>query len=103
MMLSPAAVEALKWHGTEEQRQTWMPKLVTGEWNGTMNLTEPQAGSDVGALKTRAVPQGDGSYRSEEHTSELQSLMRTSYAVFCLKNKKYRITHTRHTPNIYHT
>ena len=63
MMLSPAAVEALKWHGTEEQRQTWMPKLVTGEWNGTMNLTEPQAGSDVGALKTRAVPQGDGSYR----------------------------------------
>jgi 3-(methylthio)propanoyl-CoA dehydrogenase len=63
MMLSPAAVEALKWHGTEEQRQTWMPKLVTGEWNGTMNLTEPQAGSDVGALKTRAVRQNDGSYR----------------------------------------
>nr|WP_170303927.1 acyl-CoA dehydrogenase [Sphingosinicella humi] len=63
MMLSPAAVEALKHHGTEEQRRTWMPKLVTGEWNGTMNLTEPQAGSDVGALKTRAVPQGDGTYR----------------------------------------
>jgi alkylation response protein AidB-like acyl-CoA dehydrogenase len=62
MMLTPAAVEALKWHGTGEQRQRWMPKLVTGEWNGTMNLTEPQAGSDVGALKTRAVPRGDGSY-----------------------------------------
>ncbi|MFC7499784.1 acyl-CoA dehydrogenase [Enterovirga sp. GCM10030262] len=63
MMLSPAAVEALKWHGTDEQRRTWMPKLVSGEWNGTMNLTEPQAGSDVGALKTRAVRQDDGSYR----------------------------------------
>ena len=62
MMLSPAAVEALKWHGTEEQRCTWMPKLVTGEWNGTMTLTEPQAGSDVGALKTRATPRGDGTY-----------------------------------------
>ena len=44
-------------------RQAWLPKLVTGEWTGTMNLTEPQAGSDVGALKTRAEPAGDGSYR----------------------------------------
>jgi alkylation response protein AidB-like acyl-CoA dehydrogenase len=62
MMLTPAAVEALKHHGTEEQQRLWLPKLVTGEWSGTMNLTEPQAGSDVGALKTRAVPLGDGSY-----------------------------------------
>jgi alkylation response protein AidB-like acyl-CoA dehydrogenase len=63
MMLTPAAVEALKHHGTAEQQATWLPKLVTGEWTGTMNLTEPQAGSDVGALKTRAEPGGDGSWR----------------------------------------
>ncbi|MBV9930609.1 MAG: acyl-CoA dehydrogenase family protein [Alphaproteobacteria bacterium] len=63
MMLTPAAVEALKHHGTPDQQATWLPKLVTGEWTGTMNLTEPQAGSDVGALKTRAEPAGDGSWR----------------------------------------
>jgi 3-(methylthio)propanoyl-CoA dehydrogenase len=63
MMLTPAAVEALKHHGTPEQQSTWLPKLVTGEWTGTMNLTESQAGSDVGALKTRAEPAGDGSWR----------------------------------------
>jgi hypothetical protein len=60
MMLTPGAVEALKHHGSDDLKRTWLPKLVTGEWNGTMNLTEPQAGSDVGALKTRAVPNGDG-------------------------------------------
>jgi len=63
MMLTPAAVEALKHHGTPEQQATWLPKLVTGEWSGTMNLTEPQAGSDVGALKTKAEPARDGSWR----------------------------------------
>ncbi|HKR25257.1 MAG TPA: acyl-CoA dehydrogenase [Allosphingosinicella sp.] len=63
MMLTPAAVEALKHHGTAALQEAWLPKLITGEWTGTMNLTEPQAGSDVGALKTRADPQGDGSYR----------------------------------------
>ncbi|MFL6856430.1 MAG: acyl-CoA dehydrogenase family protein, partial [Allosphingosinicella sp.] len=63
MMLTPAAVEALRHHGTPEQQAAWLPKLVTGEWSGTMNLTEPQAGSDVGALKTRAEPAGDGSWR----------------------------------------
>ncbi|WP_136161386.1 acyl-CoA dehydrogenase [Sphingomonas flavalba] len=62
-MLTPAAIEALVQHGTDEQRAAWLPKLVTGEWNGTMNLTEPQAGSDVGALKTRATPAEDGSWR----------------------------------------
>ena len=62
MMLTPGTVEALKHHGSEELRRLWLPKLVTGEWSGTMNLTEPQAGSDVGALKTRAVPRGDGTY-----------------------------------------
>jgi 3-(methylthio)propanoyl-CoA dehydrogenase len=62
-MLTPGAVEALKHHGSAELQRTWLPRLVTGEWNGTMNLTEPQAGSDVGALKTRAVRQADGTYR----------------------------------------
>src|SRR5207253_2220889 len=61
--LKPGAVEALKPHGAPDLQKAWLPKLVTGEWTGTMNLTEPQAGSDVGALKTRAVPAGDGSYR----------------------------------------
>ena len=62
-MLSAGAVEALRHHGSPELQGEWLPKLVTGEWTGTMNLTEPQAGSDVGALKTRAEPAGDGSWR----------------------------------------
>ena len=62
MMLTPGTVEALKHHGSAELQRTWLPKLVTGEWSGTMNLTEPQAGSDVGALRTSAVPRGDGTY-----------------------------------------
>lgn len=63
MMLTPAAVEALKHHGSPELQAQWLPKLVAGEWSGTMNLTEPQAGSDVGALRSRAEPAGDGSWR----------------------------------------
>jgi len=63
MMLTPGAVEALRHHGSEELKARWLPKLVTGEWTGTMNLTEPQAGSDVGALKTRAELGADGTYR----------------------------------------
>jgi len=63
MMLTPGAVEALKHHGSRALQDAWLPKLITGEWTGTMNLTEPQAGSDVGALKSRAEPAGDGSYR----------------------------------------
>lgn len=61
-MLSFGAIEALLAHGTDEQQAMYLPKLVSAEWTGTMNLTEPQAGSDVGALKTKAVPNGDGSY-----------------------------------------
>jgi alkylation response protein AidB-like acyl-CoA dehydrogenase len=63
MMLTQGAIEALTVHGSEEQKQVYLTKLISGEWTGTMNLTEPQAGSDVGALRTRAEPQGDGSYR----------------------------------------
>jgi alkylation response protein AidB-like acyl-CoA dehydrogenase len=61
-LLSFGAIEALLAHGTPEQQRTYLPKLISGEWTGAMNLTEPQAGSDVGALTTRAVPNGDGSY-----------------------------------------
>src|SRR6185503_17309069 len=63
MMLTPGAVEALRHHGSDVLKARWLPKLITGEWTGTMNLTEPQAGSDVGALKTRAESGADGSYR----------------------------------------
>lgn len=62
-MLTPGAIEALVAHGSPEQQATWLPKLISGEWNGTMNLTEPQAGSDVGALRSSATPAGDGSWR----------------------------------------
>src|SRR6202011_5054138 len=58
-LLNVGAVEALHTHGTEDQKHRYLPKLVSGEWTGTMNLTEPQAGSDVGALRTRAVREGE--------------------------------------------
>ena len=61
-MLSAGAVEALVHHGSDDLKARYLPKLVSGEWTGTMNLTEPQAGSDVGALKSRAAPDGDGSW-----------------------------------------
>ncbi len=62
-LLTQGAIDMLLRNGSEAQRQTYLPKLVTGEWSGTMNLTEPQAGSDVGALTTRAVPAGDGTWQ----------------------------------------
>ena len=58
-LLTQGAVELLQTHGTDEQKALYLPKLVSGEWSGTMNLTEPQAGSDVGALKTRAERDGE--------------------------------------------
>ncbi len=57
--LTVGAIEALAHHGTPEQQAAYLPKLATGEWTGTMNLTEPQAGSDVGALRTQATPLAD--------------------------------------------
>ena len=62
-MLSFAGIEALDRHGSDELKRDYLPKIVSGEWPATMNLTEPQAGSDVGALKSRAEPKGDGSWR----------------------------------------
>jgi acyl-CoA dehydrogenase len=61
--LTIGATAALLVHGNAEQRATYVPKMVAGEWTGTMNLTEPQCGTDLGLLRTKAVKQGDGSYK----------------------------------------
>jgi alkylation response protein AidB-like acyl-CoA dehydrogenase len=82
-MLTQGAIEALQQQGTHEQQQLFLPRMVAGEWTGTMNLTEPQAGSDLGQIKTRAVPDG-------KH-----------YRIF---GQKIFITYGEHdyTPNIIH-
>ena len=61
-LLTQGQIEALEAHAGDAMKALYLPKLISGEWTGTMNLTEPQAGSDVGALTTRAVANGDGSY-----------------------------------------
>jgi len=58
-MLTQGAIEAIAHHGSPAQRQFYLPRMAAGEWTGTMNLTEPQAGSDLSAVRTRAVPEGD--------------------------------------------
>jgi alkylation response protein AidB-like acyl-CoA dehydrogenase len=62
-LLTLSAIEALDAHGSDELKRIYLEKLISGEWTGTMQLTEPQAGSDVGALRSRAEPAPDGSYR----------------------------------------
>ena len=62
-VLTMAGIDALVTHGSDELKRAYLPKLVSGEWMGTMQLTEPQAGSDVGALRTKAERVADGSYR----------------------------------------
>jgi 3-(methylthio)propanoyl-CoA dehydrogenase len=62
-ILSVGSIESIYHHGSDAQKAMYLPKLSTGEWSGTMNLTEPQAGSDVGALKSTATPRGDGTYQ----------------------------------------
>ena len=62
-LLTDGAIEALLTAGSDAQKATYLPKLISGEWTGTMNLTEPQAGSDLAAVRTRAEPQGDGTYK----------------------------------------
>lgn len=62
-ILNQGAVEAIESHGSEDQKARYLPKLISGEWAGTMNLTEPQAGSDLSVIRTRAEPQGDGTYK----------------------------------------
>ena len=61
-LMSQGQIEALEHHASDAIKELYMPKLISGEWTGTMNLTEPQAGSDVGALSTKAKPNGDGTY-----------------------------------------
>lgn len=87
-ILTPGAIHALMAYGTEQQKATWLPKLVSGEWNGTMNLTEPGAGSDVGALRAMAEPVSAG-----EHAGMWQ-----------IKGQKIFITFGEHdlTDNIVH-
>ena len=58
-LLTLGAVLAIENHASEELKATYLPKMISGEWTGTMNLTEPQAGSDLAAIRTRAVPEGD--------------------------------------------
>ncbi len=61
-LMTQGQIEALEHHASDAIKETYLPKLISGEWCGTMNLTEPQAGSDVGALRSKAEPNGDGSY-----------------------------------------
>ena len=61
-LMTQGQIEALEHHASDAIKDLYVPKLISGEWNGTMNLTEPQAGSDVGALRTKAEPKGDGTY-----------------------------------------
>ncbi len=84
-LLTQGAIEALQFVGTPEQKATYLPKMISGQWTGTMNLTEPQAGTDLGAIRTRAEPTAkDGVYR--------------------LKGQKIFITYGEHdfTENIVH-
>jgi alkylation response protein AidB-like acyl-CoA dehydrogenase len=62
-LLSQGAARLLEAHGSDTLKATYLPHMITGEWTGTMNLTEPDAGSDLGAIRTKAVPQDDGTYR----------------------------------------
>ena len=61
-LLTQGAIDAIMHHGDEIQKMTYLPKMISGEWTGTMNLTEPDAGSDVGAVRTKATKQSDGTY-----------------------------------------
>jgi alkylation response protein AidB-like acyl-CoA dehydrogenase len=62
-ILTQGAIEAIHAHGADRQKSLYLPKMIAGEWTGAMNLTEPQSGSDLGAIRTRAEPDGNGGYR----------------------------------------
>lgn len=61
--LTHGACASINKHGTDEQKRMWLPKMISGDWTGTMNLTEPHCGTDLGLMRTKAVPQEDGSYK----------------------------------------
>ncbi len=61
--LTHGAIQAVRAHGSEQQKATYLPPMIAGRWSGTMNLTEPQCGTDLGLIRTKAAPQDDGSYR----------------------------------------
>ena len=61
--LTQGAIAAIQVHGDDAQKSTYLPKMIEGTWTGTMNLTEPHCGTDLGMLRTKAVPNGDGSYK----------------------------------------
>ena len=61
--LTHGAISAINAHGTDAQKQTYLPKMASGDWSGTMNLTEPQCGTDLGLIRTKAEPQDDGTYK----------------------------------------
>ena len=61
--LSHGAISAILIHGSDQQKQTYLPKMIARQWGGTMNLTEPQCGTDLGLIRTKAEPQDDGTYR----------------------------------------
>jgi alkylation response protein AidB-like acyl-CoA dehydrogenase len=65
--LTMGAVSAIYVAGSDEQKQTYLPNMVSGDWTGTMNLTEPHCGTDLGLIKTRAEPQADGSWKDHRH------------------------------------
>ena len=77
-LLTDGAIEALLTAGSPEQQQTYIPKMVSGQWTGTMNLTEPQAGSDLAAVRTRAEPQPDGTLQDLRH-QDLHHLRRARH------------------------
>src|SRR5258708_8470323 len=83
-MLTQGAIEAISYVGPDTLREKFLPNMVSGRWTGTMNLTEPQAGSDLSLVRTKATPQSDGTYK--------------------LKGQKIFLTYRQHhyTPNILH-
>ena len=77
-LLTQGAIDAIEHHGSDDQKALYLPKMLTGEWAGTMNLSEPQAGSDVGAVATKAEPVGDGSFRISR-TEDLDHVRRARH------------------------
>ena len=65
-LLTLGAIEALDQHGSQQLKDTYLPNMVAGRWTGTMNLTEPQAGSDLAMVRSKAIPQADGTYQISE-------------------------------------